>query len=653
MTNDCSLASLVDCNDQDQTITNLIEQRGYISDYINAGMRISHPLINLLERTKMEFPSGQGDSLTRAILESTSPNELDGLNWSPVSSNYPGQSACCNTYRKISYGNRTVTGCLTKIGYITDPFCKVDVIFKSNFMEQLMNVVMSMQNTTVGVWSNWLKASYPKVVVNGMLSNVWGNPEQYGSYPSNARPTSAPTVELLEVYKERIDSVGGPIGSPITDYVVYVIGRNAFARMKRRRLEQGATLYGQRQGADFTLPGYNSVHVVGLGQVETWSGMAFVIIDKPRRFREKTDAEDWDDALIPSTINVPTDRGVKTGRNPDYYNSEIAIYEETLIVNLQAADWLIPPAALAKDITVNGKTFFPALNYAGDFEPVWCPEDPKKKTVRYSAEFMGGMMSRFPEKGRALLHHAVHIEACDDDDFVCVNNRSGINDGGNAIRWVALTATANQLNFLITGSLPAECPPGHSLFAITSKGLKYPIGSIISTTAFAGNHDFPQAGNYVVIQFPTGYDAIATVRDLCDPWKFIQCLPNLTPSDDPNTPCGVCVNGSSSPTDCTLEVVVTADVIRGITLAGGGTTISVTNYTVAATLQSAINVWLGSNGGGTATVTGGPGFDVNSTWTITVVGSTAMVGASVVYDDGLVNTNTIEFGQSGDCTPTT
>lgn len=655
MPNDCSLAALVDCNDQDATITNLIEQKGYITDYINAGLKISHPLINLLTPTKMLFPEGQGDSITRAILEQTSPNELDGLNWSPVRSNYPGNSACCNTYRKISYGNRTTTGCLTRVGYITDPFCKVDVVFKSNFMEQLMNVVYSMQNTSVGVWSNWLKASYPSVVVNGMMSRQYGHPEQYGSYPDNARPTSAPTVEILEVFKERIDSVGGPIGSPINDMVVYVMGRNSFARMKRRRLEQGATLYGQRQGADFTLPGYMSVPIVGLGTVETWSGMAFVIIDKPRRFREKADNEDWNDALIPSTINVPTDRGVKTDRNPDYYNREIAIYEETLIVNLQAVDWLVPPAALARDITVGGKTFFPALNYAGDFEPVFCPEDPRRKTVRFSADFMAGMMSRFPEKGRALLGLAVHIEACDDDDFVCVTNNGGVAGfTGAAIRWVAPTTTPNQLNVLITGSLPANCPPGYTLFMVTDKGLKYPVGSIVSTTSFPGNATYPQAGNYVVVQFPTGYDAIATIRDLCDPWKFIQCLPNTTPSDDPNiVPCGVCSNSGDQPAqECTLEVFVTTDIVRGITTAGGSTTIPVTNYTAAGTLQTAINNWLASNGGGTAVVTGGPGISVNSTWKITITGSTALVGASLVYDDGLVNTNTIEFGQSGDCTPT-
>lgn len=654
MPNDCTLAALVDCNDQDKTITNFIEQKGYITDYINAGMRNNSRWIRLLEGTKMEFPSGQGDSITRAVLEQTSPNELDGLNWSPVRSNYPGNSACCNTYRKIEYGNRTTTGCLTRMGYITDPFCKVDIVFKSNFMEQLLNVLMSMQNTSTGVWDNWLKASYPKVVVNGMISNKWGHPEQYGTYPADARPTSAPTVEALEVFKERIDAVGGPIGSPITDYVVYVMGRNAFARMKKRRMEQNANLVGARS-ADFSLPGYNSVHVVGLGQVETWSGMAFVIIDKPRRYREKANNEDWDDAIIPSTISVPTDRGVKTDKNPDYYNSEIAIYEETQIINLQAVDWLVPPAALARDITVGGKTFFPALNYAGDFEPVWCPDDPRKKTVRFSAEFMGGMMSRFPEKGRSLLHYAVHIEACDDDDFVCVNNRPGLNGaGGNAIRWVAPTATANQLNFLITGSLPGACPPGSSLFVTTDKGLKYPVGSIISTTAFPGNSTYPQAGNYVVVQFPTGYDAIANVRDLCDPWKFIQCLPNSTPSDDPNiVPCGVCDNGGAGPVEeCTLETVITTDTVRSITTAAGATTIPVTNYTVAATLQTAINTWLSSNGGGTATVTGGPGFSVNSTWVIKIVGSTALIGGSVVYSDGLGDINTIEFGQTGDCSPT-
>jgi len=654
MANNCSLAPLVDCTDADKTITNLIEQKGYISDFVNAGMMVADPLINLLGRTKMEFPEGQGDSITRAVLEVTSPNELDGLNWNPLRSNYPGNSACCNTFREFTYGNRTATGCLSQIGYKSPEFCKVDIVLKRNFMDQLMGIVMSMRNVSVGVWKAWLQYSYPKNVYNTTLSNVWGHPENYGTYDAVARPTTAPTIEHLDIINERIRSVGGMIGTPIRGYQVIVMGRNAFNRMKRRRMEQNAGLVGARS-ADFSLPNYAELNIPDLGKVITFSGYAFLVVDKPRRFREKASNETWDDAIIPSTIQVNTDRGQKTNPNPDYYNSEVALYEESLWLNLEAVDWLVPPAALAKDITVGGKTFFPALSYAGDFTAVHCPEDPLKKTVRFYAEFMAGMMSRFPDKGRGLLHLAVHQEACDDDDFVCLRNTANILGNGNAIRWVATTATAGQLNFLITGSLPSACPPGYTLFAQTEKGLNYPIGSIVSTTAFPGNSTYPQAGNYVTIAFPTGYNAVATVRELCDPWKFIICLPNSTPSSDPDiNPCGVCNNGGTVPAGpCTLEVVVTTDIVRGITLADGTTTtIPVTNYTVAATLATAINTWLGSNGGGTATVTQGPGLDNNNAWIITIVGSTALVGASVVYDDGLVNTNTITFGQQGDCTPT-
>jgi hypothetical protein len=249
-----------------------------------------------------------------------------------------------------------------------------------------------------------------------------------------------------------------------------------------------------------------------------------------------------------------------------------------------------------------------------------------------------------------MLHHAVHIEACDDDDFVCVANRTA-EAAGNAIRWTGVTAVAGQLNFLITGELPAACPPGYSLFAETQNGLRYPIGAIESTTAFAGNHDYPQVGKYVVISFPEGFAAVATTRDLCDQWKFIRCMPNSTPSSDPNiVPCGVCNNGGSPAAGtCTLELYVTTDTIRGMKDSEGANTIATANYTDAAALETAIQDWLDANGDGVVTVTGGDE-DAGYVWHITIVGGTfAPLGGSIVYHDGIVATAELPFGQSGDC----
>ena len=651
MANDCSLSALV-CDDQDQTITNFIEQKGIITDFVYSGIRSTDPMIRLLEGSKKTFPEGMGDSITRGILEVTSPNELDGLNWNPVRSNYPGNSACCNTYRDFTYGSRTVHGCLNQIGYKSPTFCKTDVVFKTKFLDQLMQIVMAMRNITTGVWSHWLRASYPRSVYNTILSKLWGHPEQLGSYPQAARPTTFINVEHLDILSERITSVGGLIGSPIQGFKVILIGKNAYLRLKQRRMEQNANLVGA-SGANLSLPNYAEYTDGDLGQIITWAGYAFILTDKPRRFREPVAGETWEDALVPSTINVATDKGEKTERNPDYYNPNIALYEETLWINREAVDWLVPPAALIKSMSAGGKEFFPATNYAGDFEAVHCPLDPKKKTVQFMADFMAGMMSLFPQKGRAIMHKAVHLSACDDDDNVCLAGAPGDTYGGNYIRQVATNATPGQLQILVEGTLPEACPPGHSLFLETEKGERYLVGSVVSTWAFAGSPEFPQAGNYYVVALASGLTAAATTRELCDPWKRIVCLPSVTQSSDPSvSPCGVC-NQDTTPADttCVLTVVVTSDRIRGLVDADGVDTIAVTNYTSAATLQAAIQAWLTSNGGGTATVTGGTSAD-SYEWTIQISGSSALAGGSVVYDDGLVDDATKPFSQQGVCTAT-
>lgn len=646
MANNCSLADLVDCDDQDKTITNFVEQKGIITDFIYSGVRNTNPMIRLLEGTKKEFPSGMGDTITRGILEVTSPNELDGLDWNPVRSNYPGNSACCNEYRDFTYGSRTVHGCLSQIGYKSPSFCKTDIVFKTKFLEQLMQIVMAMRNITTGVWGFWLAASYPKSVYCTILSKQWDHPEELGKYPSAPRPTTFINLEHLDKLNERITAVGGLIGSPIKDFQTILIGKNSYNRMKARRMEQNATLVGAR-GPEMALPNYNEYTVADLGRVIVWSSYAFILIDKPRRFREKGINETWEDAIVPSTINIRTDRGFKTERNPDYYNPNIAIYEETLWLNKEAVDWLVPPAALIAPMAVGDKQFFPATNYSGDFEAYYCPTDVKKKTVRFAADFMGGMMSLFPQKGRAVMHLACHLETCDDDDQICVGG-APVESIGNPIRDVNITATSGQLQVLVEGALPEACAPGSSLFMETERGDKFIVGSIVSTWAFPGNADIPQAGNYYIISFPTALAAAATKRELCDPWKRIVCLPASTVSDDPNvTPCGVCNNSPEEPGACVLRALPQTDVVRGIKTAAGAQTVTVANYTSAATLQTALNTWLTANGGGSSVVT----LSADLLWSITVTGNPALVGAKAVYSDGFSDLAEAPFGASGDCDP--
>ena len=650
MPNDCDLSSLI-CDDQDATITRFVEQKGYISNFIYEGIVSTDPMIRLLQSTKKNFPDGMGDTLTRGVLTVTSPNELDGLNWNSVRSNYPGNSACCNEYRTFDYGSRIVHGCLSQIGYKSPSFCKVDVIFKHQWVDQLMQIIMSMRNISTGVWSNWLKASYQKSVTNVILSQQWNHPEQHGSYPSIPRPTTFPTINHFDILNERMKAVGGLIGSPIKGYQTIVMGRNSFIRMKNRQMEIDSALYGARS-AERTMATYNEFTDSNLGTVITWHGYAFILIDKPRRFRNKSNAESWDDAIIPSTINMPTDKGVKTERNPDYYNPNIVIGEETLWLNAEAVDWLVPPAALTKSISVGGKEFFPATNYAGDFEAVHCPEDPKRKRVQFMADFMSGMMSMFPDKGRAIMHLPVLQSACDDDDAVCIAG-APTDPAGNPIRQVSINATPGQLQILVEGTLPEGCPPGYALFIESEKGQRFLIGSIVTTFAFAGSPEFPQPGNYYIIALATGQNAAAIVRPLCDPWSRVACLPTSTLMSDPSVnPCGVCVNDNTPPDEtCTQTAILTANLIRGITLEDNTTTIPVTNYTVAATLQTAINTWLGTHGGGTAVVTGG-GVANGFEWTIVVTEAPVLSGARVIYNDGIDSTNEAFFVENGVCVAT-
>lgn len=653
--NDCSLSALI-CDDQNATITRFQEQKGYITNFIYEGISSADPLIYLLEKTKKEFPAGQGDSLTRGVLQVTGPNELDGLNWNPVKSNFPGNSACCNTYRTFDYGSRTVHGCLSQIGYRSPRFCKTDVIFKHQWVDQLMQIVMIMRNVSVGVWSNWLRASYQKSVTCTILSQQWGHPEAHGEYPSAPRPTTHINLAHLDMLNDRMRTVGGLIGSPIRGFQTIVMGRGAFMRMRDRQMELEASLYGYRS-SERVMATYQEFVDSKLGKVITWSGYAFILVDKPRRFRNKTSSESWDDALVPSTVNTPTDVGVKTSRNNDYYNPNIVVGEETLWLNQEAVDWLVPPSALIKSISAGGKEWFPATNYAGDFEAVYCPDDPKRKTVMFEADFMGGMMSMFPEKGRAIMHLPVFSNACDDDDNACAAIMPSLSLD-RSIRSVCINDTPGQLQVLIEGELPEQCPPGNSLFIVSEKGKKFLIGSIVSTWAFNGNSQFPQPGNYYVIQLATGLESAAVVRDLCDPWKSISCMPNETVSDDPFiSPCGVCNSDTGEPdTTCVLTAIITTDRIRGIDLADGTNTIAETNYTSAATLQTALQNWLNSNGGGTAVVTGG-NVDSGFEWTIQVTGAPVLDEGEVLYDDGLAVDNTgpfnrAKFSKSGVCTAT-
>jgi hypothetical protein len=625
-----------DCEPQD-VITNMVQERGRLSASIYQIISCSNPFVKVLEPSKEFFPSGMGDTLNEVVFDIARPNEKDVTNWQHVRAASPGYNPCCVQFKEIPYGSRTVSACLYRDGWMSPKFCKVDLSFKYQREKQIRQQKEIMAQWSKDIWAHWSVLAYQRSVTCLVLNSQFGLPEQLGAYPAFAKPTSALTFQHLEAIFRRIKAEGGELGRTVPQHELVFIGAEEFAFLEEQYIRDSVAL------------GYRSSEVVlpEIGSVRKIGKYMFVIMDTPRRFRDPGINENWEDALVESLIQVPSQRGTVTSANPDYYNSAIAKYSEFIYFNASAAAWLLPAEAMTK-----ADGWYPASNYSGEFMLI-NPQtdcDPFQETLYFAARYMSGMIARFPKRARAGLALAVHARYKD----VCVDSCGGAMPAEPEKLFVldcAKVLGASRLQLLVKGVLPEVCPDNHSLFAVTKKGNKFLINSVISQEAYAGDSINTEGGTLAIIDFPTGLSAAATCREECDGWDYIACLPANTPSSDPTVEgCGGCSPNTVS-TACTHTGNFYSDTVLGLVDADGVSLLGARpggGYT-AESFETAVQDWLDDNGGGTATVTEG-NIDNGFAWSLVITGSTAadLVGAQVVYEDGLYEAFA-DIVRTGDC----
>lgn len=625
-----------DCDPQD-VVTNMVQERGRLSASIYQVISCSNPFVKVLEPSKEFFPSGMGDTLNEVVFDVARPNEKDVTNWQHVRAAAPGYNPCCVQFREIPYGSRTVSACLYRDGWKTPPFCKVDLSFKYQREKQIRQQKEIMAQWSKDIWAHWSVLAYQRSVTCLVLNSQFGLPEQLGAYPAFAKPTSALTFQHLEAIFRRIKSEGGELGRTVPQHELIFIGADEFAFLEEQYIRDSVAL------------GYRSSEVVlpEIGSVRKIGKYMFVLMDTPRRFGDPGIGETWEDTLIESLIQVPSQRGTVTAANPDYYNPAKARYSEFLYFNASAAAWLVPSEAMVK-----ADGWFPASNYSGEFKLI-NPEtecDPFQETLYFAARYMAGMIARFPKRARAGLALAVHARYKD----VCVDTCGGAMPAEPEKLFVldcAKVLGQSRLQILVKGVLPDVCPDNHSLFAVTKKGNKFLINSVISQEAYAGDSIHTEGGTLAIIDFPTGLAAAATCREECDAWDHIACLPAHTPSSDPTVEgCAGC-SPNAIPTACTHTGNFYSDKVLDLVDADGASLLGARpggGYT-AATFEAAVQDWLDDNGGGTAEVTEGT-VDNGFAWSLVITGSTAadLVGAQVLYEDGLYEA-AADIVRTGDC----
>jgi hypothetical protein len=361
----------------------------------------------------------------------------------------------------------------------------------------------------------------------------------------------------------------------------------------------------------------------------------FVIVPYPRKFREPATGETWEDCIIPSRVKKSADGGAKEGQgdepNKDYFNPAIAKYTETLWVNLDSIEWLVPPQAMIKSMKDGNVELFPATDYAGEFRPFHSPEDPFSETVCHYARFMSGMKGLFPERSRAILHLSAFPTA---QRYTLTGQVTTESNGLRyAVQNTAVNASGN-LEFIISGTLPGSLPDGYTLYATAQSGKRYPVGSIITNTEFTGNTKYAAGRRIELTIVPSGVNNEMPG----DPWRFLEALPVNAPTDV-----------TESTTVETFAAYFVTDTVTGMVGADGTTNLlGASSYTSAATLQTAIQTYLTANGGGTVTVTGGTAI-TGYLWTVKIVSPTAAgdtaltdVDSGITFQDG-VGVNKVPF----------
>ncbi|SKA84915.1 hypothetical protein SAMN02745166_01073 [Prosthecobacter debontii] len=642
-----------DISDPAEVITAMQNTPGFFSSEVYQTLMREDPFLAYISRTKKFFAEGMGDTDTTLVFDVSAPTERDVLNWQVIKEAAPGYNpSAFNVTKTISYGHRKVSACLYKDAVKSPVFSKWDLCFKPKREAQMAQIRQIMVNWTRGIWMHWATMSFQRTVTCRILNSGFGHQaEQVGSYPQWCRPTSILTWRWLEALHPMVYNTprgattpeGQKLNDVLAEKQMIFLGHEMFQAMAEQYAREVATDFGKLGG---------EVHIPELGFVQNRGKYVFALVPYPRRFREPVGNETWEDCIIPSRISVPASGGAAAGfeqqENPDYRNPAIAKYEEIRWANLDSVEWLVPPRAMVKSMS-NGKVeMFPASNYTGEFIPVniKTENDPDAENCWFLARYASGMKGMFPQRSRAIMALAAHPTVKD-------YTLSGVLPGADAdvnrypITACGLTA-AGYLNLLITGTLPADgaTPPGTSLFIVSQTGKKYLIGTIHTNNAFAGDHRHA-AGRSIDISLPSSLSAAQNCRQQCDPWSHLAFLPASTPSDEAGEPCALCGDGTEGDADvnCTLFAAFYTDSVSDVQNSSNTSIVTGEPFTTAAALQTALNTYLGANGGGTAVVTLGADY----LWTVTITADAdggaaleALKSGHITFQDG-VGTNKVSF----------
>lgn len=612
-------------------------ERGWPSAYCWEQAVNGSSLLKVFEKIKAFFPAGQGDTLRKMVQTIAGPNELDVLTWTRVGEAAPGYSPAATTFTKtVEWGHEFVNACMYTDAVRSDPFARMDLFFKPKLEAQMLNVSRAMAEYTRLTWEYWLPAAIQRASVCTVLNANWGDPEERDAYPKYALPTSILTHGKLEQLFQRTDDANRIMDSLVKlpdmpGRQLVIIGEGAFLELEKR---YAVALSDRGYRAEDVMIPELGVRARKIGKYD------FVIVSRPRRFREPASDETWDDAIIPSFITVNADgKGKKRIPNPDYRNPEIALYEEAFLINLDAYTWLVPPAGLTIK-GPNGQQLFKPTQYSGEFALIVpsTDSDPFGDTAYFATRFMSGMMPNNPERSRAILLQAVHSTA---EDVAVVNSGPVMQNNTTYPVQQVVGLINGRLQVLITGTLPGSAPAGKSLFMVKEGGQKYLVGTIHSSAAFSGNARL-EAGTLLEISFPSGLSAYQNVGTDDNPWEHLVFLPQSTPSD---------ITDSKLPT---IFARFATDSVTDVVNASDASIVTGEPFTTAAALETALNTYLGANG--TATVTGGDA-DSGYVWTVSVVAAaesphadfTALANGAITFSDG-VGTNEVAFAYEDDDT---
>lgn len=485
-------------------VTHMISEKGRLSQTIFSNIKRVDPFLAALAPTKRFFPAEFGDSVTDVVLDVNRPDETDILNWEEVKQARPGYNPGAQVYKDITYGSRTVSASLYKDGWKTPAFSKIDLSFKFKRERQLQQQFEIMSTWSQDIWSHWSRRAFQRSVVNVVLNQQYGHPESLGAYPATL-PSSVLTFNHCEQLFLRLRGAGCELSQAVSGYELIFIGDEELQKLCELYFKTASADYGARQ--NYTIGDSASripeLNIPELGVVKKLGKYLFSTLQFPVRYRDRVAGESWEDAIVPSTIPLATERGTQTIENPDYRDPAVAKYSESYWMNLDAVTWLVPSSAMTSQ---SGP--FPAIDYSGDFELIQPPkgskDDPKSQTLYFLADFMSGMLATFPKRARAILSQAVHSLATDTSIDYDQYNVTATGTHYPVLQVSPLIGTL-KYQLLVKGTVPADAPTNASgLFAVMESGKTHLVSSVDAREAFAGDGVFNEAGELVNVTFATG-----------------------------------------------------------------------------------------------------------------------------------------------------